>query len=378
VNRHGSAVRSRRGRAIGRRYGLISLAAAAVALAAAAVALVTAGIGPGAPAARAHGSRLQISAMTYNLFQGTELPNSARARTLAALLAAVPKDYGQVQASDFPERARVIAQEAARSKPDLIGLQEAALWQTGTASASFPPPPATAVSYDFVQILVDALNARGLHYAAVAVTRNASVQAPGRFPFGFMNVRLTDRVAILARTDVPLTISDVQVGNFTHNTVIGTLAGRLVVLGGWASVDATLGGHTVRFVTTHLDSSSGTVRTAQAAEVVRGPLSTTLPVILTCDCNAIPASRPYAVLAAAGLKDSWLESEPATPGFTCCHPSLLSPASSLPLRVDYVFSRGGGLKAVADQIVGTGPGDRSSPSGFWPSDHAGLFAELAP
>ena len=371
MSRQVLGVRSRHGRAIGLRFGLIAVAVAV------AVALASAAVGLSASAGRAHGSRLQISAMTYNLFQGTELTHTARASTLAALLAAVPEDYGQVRASDFPERARAIAREAASTKPDLIGLQEAALWQTGAPSASFPPPPATAVAYDFVQILVDALNARGLHYAAVAVTRNASVQAPGRFPFGFMNVRLTDRVAILARTDVPLTISDVQTGNFTHNTVISTLAGKLVVLGGWASVDATLGGHTVRFVTTHLDASSGTVRTVQAAELVHGPLSTQLPVMLTCDCNAVPASPPYAVLAAAGLKDSWLESEPATPGFTCCHESLLDPPSALTLRIDYVFSRGGGLRAVADQVVDTDPDDRSTPSGFWPSDHAGLFAELA-
>ena len=231
---------------------------------------------------------------------------------------------------------------------------------------------------DFVKILLGALNARGLHYAAVAVTRNASVQAPGLFPSGFMNVRLTDRVAILARTDVPLTISEIRAGHFTHNRVIHTPFGSLVVLGGWASVDAALGGHTVRFVTTHLDSASGRVRTAQAAELVHGPLDTDLPVLLTCDCNAVPASRPYAVLVAAGLQDSWLTSEPQTPGFTCCHdPSLLSAASVLRLRVDYVFSRGGGLKAIADQIVGAGPGDRSAPSGFWASDHTGLFAELA-
>jgi endonuclease/exonuclease/phosphatase family metal-dependent hydrolase len=373
VSRQVLAIRSRHGRAIGLRYGLIAVAVVVTV----AAALATAAIGLSSPAGRAHGSRLQISAMTYNLFQGSELTNSASATTLAALLAAIPKDYAEVQATDFPQRARAIAREVASTKPDLIGLQEAALWQTGPPSASFPPPPARAVAYDFVKILVDALNARGLHYAAVAVTRNASVQAPGRFPFGFMNGRLTDRVAILARTDVPLTISDVQAGNFTHNTVISTLAGPLVVLGGWASLDATLGGHTVRFVTTHLDASSGTVRTAQAAELVHGPLSTELPVILTCDCNTVAGLPPYAVLAAAGLKDSWLESEPATPGFTCCHESLVSPASILPLRVDYVFSRGGGLKAVADQIVGTDPGDRSTPSGFWPSDHAGLFAELA-
>ncbi len=365
------AVRSRRGRAIGKRYGLVAATAAAV------VAVAAAMVGLTAPAGRAHSSRVEISVLTYNLFQGTGLPHVARARTLAGLLAAVPEDYAQVQASDFAERARAIAREAASAEPDLIGLQEAALWQTGAASASLPAPPATAVAYDFVRILVAALNARGLHYAAVAVTRNVSVQAPGRFPFGYMNVRLTDRVAILARTDVPLRISDVRTGNFTHNAVIATLAGPLAVVGGWASVDVTLGGRTVRFVTTHLDSSSGTVRTAQATELVRGPLRTRLPVVLTCDCNAVPASPPYAVLTASGLRDSWLESEPANPGFTCCHKSLLSPSSVLPLRVDYVFSRGSGVTAVADQIVGDHPGDRSTPAGFWPSDHAGLLGELA-
>ena len=96
--------------------------------------------------------------------------------------------------------------------------------------------------------------------------------------------------------------------------------------------------------------------------------------MLTCDCNTVPGSPPYAVLVAAGLNDSWLASEHGKPGFTCCHESLLDPAA-LKSRIDYVFSRG--LAAVADQIVGTNPGDRSTPSGFWPSDHAGLFAVLA-
>jgi hypothetical protein len=42
------------------------------------------------------------------------------------------------------------------------------------------------------------------------------LDAPGLFPTGFMNVQLTDRVAILARTDVPLTISNARTGNFTR------------------------------------------------------------------------------------------------------------------------------------------------------------------
>src|SRR5216684_8792747 len=268
-----SAFRSRRRR--GRRYGF---ALFAIALAMFAIGLPA--------AAQADSSQLQVTAMTYNLFQGSELTDAISATTPAALLAAVAKDFGQVQTTNFPERAQAIAAQAESASPDLIGLQEAALWQTGTPSASFPPPPATTVAFDFVKILVDALNAHGLHYAPVAVTGNFTVQAPGLFPFGFMNVRLTDRVAILARTDVPLTISNVQTANFTHNTVIQLFTGPFTNLGGWASVNATLGGHTVRFVTTHLDAISSAVRAAQATELVQGRLSPA--------CRASPAARARA------------------------------------------------------------------------------------
>ena len=355
-----------------RRYGFITFA----------IALVMPVIGLASAAQAASSNQLQITAMTYNLFQGSELTEAINATTPAQFLAAVAEDYGEVQRTNFPERAQAIAAEAQSAAPDLIGLQEAALWQTGPASASFPPPPPAAVTYDFVKILVDALNARGLHYAPVAVTTDFTVQGPGLFPDGFMNVQLTDRVAILARTDVPLTITDVQTGNYTHNTVISTLQGPVTLTEGWASVDATLGHHTVRFVTTHLADNSAAVGSAQAAELVQGPLSTDLPVMMTCDCNADPATATYAVLKAAGLKDSWLQAEPGQPGFTCCQDTtvqnaLLNPGSTLTSRIDYIFSRGGGLKATGDQVIGADPGSRSVPGGFWPSDHAGLIAELA-
>ena len=320
-----------------RRYGFVSLA----------FALVSAVIGLPTAARAASGNQLQVTAMTYNLFQGSELTEAISAAAPAQFLAAVAADYGEVQRTDFPQRAQVIAAEAQSAAPDLIGLQEAALWQTGPASASFPPPPVSTVSYDFVQILVDALNALGLHYAPVAVTTDFTVQGPGLFPNGFMNVQLTDRVAILARTDVPLTITDVQTGDYTHNTVISTLQGPITLTEGWASVDATLGHHIVRFVTTHLADNSAAVGSAQAAELVQGPLSTDLPVMMTCDCNAEPTTATYAVLTAAGLKDSWAQAEPGQPGFTCCQDTtlqnaLLNPTSALTSRIDYIFSRGGG------------------------------------
>jgi hypothetical protein len=317
-----------------------------------------------------------VTAMTYNLFQGSELTEAITAKSPGELLKAVATDYRQVEASKFPERAQAMAVEAQSTEPDLIGVQEAALWQTGTPSASYPPPKATTTTYDFVQILTQALRAHGLHYVPVAVTKNFDIEAPGLFPFGFMNVHLTDRVAILARTDIGLRVSNEETANFTHNTVIPLFTGPFTVLGGWASVDATLGGKTVRFVTTHLDPIAAPIRTAQAAELVAGPLSTTLPVVLTCDCNSEPSTAAYATLTSAGLKDAWLQAQTGDPGFTCCQstPTLLNPISELKSRIDYVFSRGG-LRANHAQLVGAEQSSRT-PAGLWPSDHAGLFAGL--
>lgn len=340
-----------------------------------ALAVVVATFAIGVQSAAADGDRPQITAMTYNLFQGSELTDTITATTAPQLLAAVAKDYGEVVATKFSERAAAIATEVKSARPELIGLQEAALWKTGAPSATFPPPPPTTVSYDLVAILVHALNARGLHYAPVAITNNFTVAAPGLFPSGFRSIQLTDRVAILARTDEPLRITAVHTANFAHNTVLTTLTGPNTLTGGYASVDANLRERTQRFITTHLDAFDPTVGAAQARELVQGPLDTHLPVMLTCDCNATPSSSTYALLKGAGLKDSWIQAEPGQSGYTCCQsPTLLNPTSTLASRIDYIFTRGGGLKAVDVDRVGASQASRSTPSGFWPSDHAGLVA----
>ena len=95
-------------------------------------------IGLPSAAQAASSNQLQFTAMTYNLFQGSELTEAISAATPAQFLAAVAEDHSEVQRTNFPERAQAIAAEAQSAAPDLIGLQEAALWRTGPASASFP------------------------------------------------------------------------------------------------------------------------------------------------------------------------------------------------------------------------------------------------
>src|SRR4051812_22952447 len=148
--------------------------------------------------------------MTYNIYQGTELEHVLAATDLSSFIAGVTTDYANVIATSFPERAQAIAAEIAQNQPDLVGLQEVALWRIRVPAN--PSLPATDVSYDFLAILLNALNAGGQHYQAVIVRDNFNTQGIGFLPTGeLFDVRLTDRTAILVRTD--LSEGDLQVSN---------------------------------------------------------------------------------------------------------------------------------------------------------------------
>ena len=165
--------------------------------------------------------------MTYNIYQGTELLDVIAATTPTQFVLAVSTDYGHQVANNFPERAQAIASEIVATGPDLVGLQEVALWRTGPHTS--PPTPATTVAFDYLQILLNALTSQGASYSVLVLRNNFDVQGPGLFSTGLLDVRLTDRSAILVRTaDLNiqgLTFTNKQSQDYTTNTVISTLAG---------------------------------------------------------------------------------------------------------------------------------------------------------
>ncbi len=325
------------------------------------------------------GGKTVVKVMTYNIYQGTELEHALAAHNLFELAIGAATDYGTMVQTNFPERAQALAAEIASASPDLVGLQEVALWRT-----RFPSNPAlraTDVSYDFLQILLAALASAGEPYTAVGMRDNFDAQATGLFSFGLMDVRLTDRSAILVRSSDlasgKLTISNVQSHDYVANAVIPTLGGPFTVLGGWQSVDVSEHGAAFRFLTTHGDPISPLARTAQAVELVTGPLATSLPVVADGDFNSTSSTVAYATFAAAGLVDAWASRYPGDPGLTCCQvppDTIVNPVSQLRSRIDYVFVRGG-FRVLNAHLYGDQPQDRT-PSGLWPSDHAGLGAVL--
>src|SRR5512133_381984 len=125
----------------------------------------------GIPAVQADTPRT-YTVMTYNLYQGTELQNTLAATTPTELVFGVAADYNNVIATNYPERAAALAAEIAQNKPQLVALQEVALWRTAYPYDPTHPTVPTTVSYDFLQILLNALRSQGLHYSVVNVSTN--------------------------------------------------------------------------------------------------------------------------------------------------------------------------------------------------------------
>lgn len=326
-----------------------------------------------------------VTVMTRNLYFGADLAPAIGARTVPELIGAVTHIFGVVQASNIPARAMAIAAEIAEAQPDLVGLQEAVLWRSQFPADFAPAPNATDVEFDYLQLLLDALAARGTPYAVVAVHITNDLEAPALTPTGACcrEIRFTDREVILARVERahndPLTVSTVQDGTFVAQ------AGFLLPTGvlyrerrGWLAADVALRGARFRFVTTHLpaEGAANAIQEAQGLEVLAGPAATELPVIFVCDCNSRAdgtGTATYGNALAAGFADAWLEREPHDAGLTCCQAEdLRNPVSLFDQRIDLVLVRGRANVRHASTVGGE-PEDRT-PDGLWPSDHAGVGA----
>jgi hypothetical protein len=328
--------------------------------------------------------------MTRNLYLGADMEPLARAARTgdpSALVNAGSVAWAAIVKTDFPARAEPLAHEIEHARPLLIGLQEVSLYRTGPVdSSSGNPPNADEVKYDYLKILCQRLEERGLPYRPVAVTPNFDVEFPGVTAEGLRDIRLTDRDVILALTGpgTPvLKLSNVRTANFSRNVSLpfGQTGLFVPLTRGWGSVDVTTAdGKTLRFANTHLEPYDNEVQAFQCEELLNGPAKTDLPVILLGDFNTRAdgtGTSTYGNLIRAGFKDAWSVTHPNEPGYTFGHLPDLSNTTTdryLTERIDLVLFRGA-LDALDAVVVGEELPDRT-PSGLWPSDHAGVVAAL--
>jgi len=314
-----------------------------------------------------------LTVMTRNLYLGANLDPIVKAKSLPEALNAVATDWAQVQANDFPTRARAIAREIATVKPDVVGFQEAVLYRTQTPP-DFTATPATHVALDYVAELRKALAARKLRYRFVAIAPWTDAELPSGSP-ATMDVRLTVRDALLVRVEKRLRIRRVR--KVEYATVTPLIPDLVVAKRGYVYADATLSGRAVRIATTHLESFNDASQVAQGEELGKRLAAGKVPTVLLGDLNSRAdgtGTPTHANLLALGFKDAWTQAHPNDVGLSCCHgDDLRDLGGPFYSRIDYVLLKNG-FRAVAAGIVGQRPSDRIG--GLWPSDHAGVWARL--
>jgi endonuclease/exonuclease/phosphatase family metal-dependent hydrolase len=358
------------------------------------------------PAAQAADKPKQIKVMTRNLYLGADLTPAIQATSLFGLAQAGSEIWDTVNATNFNERAKVLAKEIQAEDPQLIGLQEAAKWYTGAPDG--PPvlggAPADQVAYDYIPTLQAELTAIGSPYVIVKKQAEADIEGPTTLG---IDIRLTQQDAILAKK------ASVDNGDITWTTAAGahypaSIQLNLPLLGGPANggvnVESTRGfvfadvnvkGNAFRFVDTHLEAFSSGRRAQQAGFLAQfGPASATdRPVVLVGDLNSAPgdtspgsAQDPtpnglaFAILTGAfGYQDTWVQANGAAPGFTSGFNEFVNDpdTSGLDHRIDHVLTRGAAQASDKASVTGTDQANRT-PGGLWPSDHAGVVTKVYP
>ena len=114
-----------------------------------------------------------VNVMTRNLYLGADLAPVIAAQTPEQVVTASGAILRDVIANDFPTRAEGLADEILRTKPDLVGLQEVALWQTTPIT-----PAGTALTIDYLDLLLDELNKGPDRYEVVVVQNEFGTEVP--------------------------------------------------------------------------------------------------------------------------------------------------------------------------------------------------------
>jgi endonuclease/exonuclease/phosphatase family metal-dependent hydrolase len=316
-----------------------------------------------------------LKVMTRNVYLGADLIPLAGATDEASFEQAAAQRFQTVQNNDFPARAKLIAAEIRKAKPDIVGVQEATTWRRGADGLKDgSQTPATQVVYDSATELLKALKRAGTPYKQVVGRAWFDFEVPTALNY---DVRITQRDVILVRKGSKLKVRKTFKGQFSHHFDPPTVRGPAQELRGWVGVDATLAKRKVRFVSTHLEAYSPAVANQQMNELLSGPVASKKKrSILVGDFNSAPGANANdrGTTRADNAYDSAIKagfSNPLPRRKTCCFAEdLHSTADQLETWIDHVLTRPK-LKVLKSGIVGT-----KQVGGLYPSDHAGITATL--
>lgn len=334
-----------------------------------------------------------VKVMTRNVYLGADLGPAIAATGPADFISKNGQILRDVDQNNFKARAKLLANEIKSVSPDLVGLQEVALWRTGEASISPPTTgiyTASTVHVDNLKELMDQLNKGKKRYRVVKVQNEFDFEAPADYDNdpatgaatlgGEINGRLTMRDVILAKVGPTVKTKNLKSGNFEtiYQPVISGIPVK--VQRGWLSADVKVRkGKWFRFVNTHLEAfGEPQIREAQAKELIAkgGPLRAgAMPSILVGDLNSdddtvsADDALAYNALKAGGMVDRGTRK--MTFGVASGIITADAPAN-FDQTIDHVMTN----RPKSVKVWGSGVTGSKPIGGYWPSDHKGVWSNL--
>ena len=311
-----------------------------------------------------------VTVATYNLYLGADVSVLFDAGSVEELAMSVRQVREQLDTTHFPERAGALARLFARERIDVVGLQEVTRWSTSPILADGSLGPTEVIS-DFLPELLTALEEAGTPYDAHAVTTNFH----GALPVDaetWMGIEGAN--ALLVRRDGPVLVTAERTRPFGYvfevETGLDGVSFPIHRSYGWA--DAECDGRAFRVVNAHTEAYGDKARDTQRDELLAAVGDPGVPVVIGGDFN----TTPDAVGIGAPYLDAWLAAggDPKAGATFGQRADLLNEESTMVERIDYLFVRD--AEVVECQVVGVSAGDRTSPHGLWPSDHAGVVARI--
>jgi hypothetical protein len=237
---------------------------------------------------------------TRNIYLGADV--GIAMRKLPNFPAAAQFMWDQVSATDFSQRAPLLARELIATGAQVIGIQEATTWRCRTGLFSDE-----VVVHDFLKELMSALQAAGGNFSIAAegsqralnpgfeispIPHLTMVRDERLFPKFFGKDRaacgFTISDALLVRDDV--TVLDAGTSEYSAKySIIPTL---MTIYRGYSWADLRVGASTFRAITTHLESlwDSNEIPNAaiQADQLLSDLRGAKMPVVVIGDFNSDP------------------------------------------------------------------------------------------
>lgn len=338
-------------------------------------------------------AKSEVTVMTRNIYLGADLGPALGATDVGSFISAAGEIFRQLEKTNFPRRAKGLADEIQKRKPDLIGLQEAALWRKGPVNLeaiSSGKPAATEVYQDFLKILLKRVNKGKAKYQVVKIKKEFDFEAPADVDndpstgmFGAdADFRLTMRDVILKRKGVGIKTKDIRSGRYPAADSFQAAVGPVTVtsIRGWLSTRVKLkGGKWFTFANTHLEAFDDrtevpSIRARQAQHFAQAMAKAKGPLIAVGDFNSDSPGlvagdeQAFEALTAAGFKDIGTKKP-----LSCCISGSYDmktggSKADFDHRVDQIFTTTPKkVKKLKTWVTG-----RSKSYGYWHSDHAGI------